>query len=161
MRTVAFMHTLVGPDLGSVMSVMHEQLALRTQRRACILFFEQWCTLSVLVHGSWEGEGVSKERATWLFATHWARLGDLGIQLPWMALQDTNHLPLHLLPVLNNRFQNSIPPSIFSNYEHFCVFIHKNCQCAMCTNIPLMHSLWLHKCYNNRYKSVLENLGCT
>lgn len=88
-------------------------------------------------------------------------LEDLRIQLPWMAPKDTYHFPHRLLPMLNDRFQNSMLPSIFSNSEHLCVFIHKNCQCAICTNMAFIHHLWLHKWYNHRCKITLKNLGCT
>lgn len=135
------MHTLVGPDLGSVMSLMYEQCS---EHRDMHAFYPWSGARSPFCSKVPERENESLRKELHGCFQH-TLLGDLGIQLPWMAPKDTDNFPHHLLPRLNDHFQNSVLPSIFSNSEHFCVFIHKNCQCAICTNMTFMHHLWLHK----------------
>lgn len=135
------MHTLVGPDLGSAESLVGEQPS--EQRQACVLFFER------RVHGSREGDGVSKEELHGRFQH--TRLEDLGKQLPRMAPKDTNHLPQCLMPVFEivccHPFSRIMSIFVYS-------FI-KNCQWAIWTDVPFLQPSRLHKCYD-RYKITLE-----
>lgn len=101
--------------------------------------------LRAAVHGSREGDGVPKEEPHGCFQH--TRLRDLGIQLPRMAPRDTNHLPHRLLAVFNDRFFEIVYCHPFSRIMIIFVYSFiKNRQRAICTDMPFLHPLWLHKC---------------
>lgn len=135
------MHTLVGPDLGSVMFPMYEQCSEHRDRHA----FYPWSgALSPLCSNIPKRENQSLRKELHGCFQH-TLLGDLGIQLPWMAPKDTDHFPHHLLPRLNDRFQNSVLPSIFLS-----IFVYSFIKIVSVQYAQTCHLCIIYDCTSDR-----------